>query len=80
MKRKSLIQITDYCIKGIERQVGHKVEVDDLGAMMEVDELDVLEIIMDIERQHNVAFSQDISYIYDSVPQFIEALYDAMEE
>ena len=78
--RKTIMQITDYCIKGLEKQVGYRVCIDDLSIMNEVDALDVCEIIMDIEKEHNVVFSQDISYTYDSVTQFIETLYNAQEE
>ena len=78
--KKTIMQITDYCIKGLERQVGSRVYIDDLSIMNEVDELDVCEIIMDMEKEHGITFSQDISYTYDSVTQFIETLYNAQEE
>ena len=78
--KKTIMKITDYCIKGLERQVGYRVYIDDLSIMNEVDELDVCEIIMDMEKEHGITFSQDISYTYDSVTQFIETLYNAQEE
>ena len=78
--RKTIMQITDYCIKGLEKQVLHIVNIDDVCVMNEVDELDVCEIVMDIEKEHGITFSQDITYVYDSVTQFIETLYNAQEE
>ena len=35
---------------------------------------------MVMEKEHGITFSQDISFIYDSVTQFIETLYNAQEE
>ena len=78
--KKTVMQITDYCIKGLEKKVGYRVCIDDLSIMNEVDELDVCEIIMVMEKEHGITFSQDISFIYDSVTQFIETLYNAQEE
>jgi acyl carrier protein len=78
--KRTIMQITDYCIKGLEKHVGYRVGIDDLSIMNEVDELDVCEIVMDIEKKHGITFSQDITYIYDSVTQFIETLYKAQEE
>ena len=78
--KKTIMQITDYCIKGLEKQVGYRVSIDNLSIMNEVDELDVCEIIMNMEKEHGITFSQDITYIYDSVTQFIETLYEAQED